>query len=135
MVSSDNGKVFNILVQFIAIKGFKDTQCGFKCFKTAVAIAIFPRQHLTGFGFDVEVLYIARKAGYTIKEVPVNWINSPKSPVHIMKDSARVVVDLVRIRWNDLSGHYNFGKENERTSEKASNSRVAGKYHRKTFRG
>ena len=73
---------------------------------------IFPQQQLTGFGFDVEILYIARKAGYTIKEVPVAWINSPKSRVHVITDSARMFSDLWRIRLNDFRGRYrNQGRE------------------------
>jgi dolichyl-phosphate beta-glucosyltransferase len=100
------GQIFNIFVQLLAVRGIKDTQCGFKCFKKDAAMRIFPQQQLTGFGFDVEILYIARKAGYAIREVPVAWINSPKSRVHVITDSARMFSDLWRIRLNDLRGRY-----------------------------
>jgi dolichyl-phosphate beta-glucosyltransferase len=100
------GNAFNTLVQMLAVKGFKDTQCGFKCFKRDAAMRIFPQQQLTGFAFDVEILYIAQKAGYVIKEVPVSWINSPDSRVHIVLDSARMLLDVIRIRLNDWRGVY-----------------------------
>lgn len=100
------GQIFNIFVQLLAVRGIKDTQCGFKCFTRDAAMRIFPQQQLNGFGFDVEILYIARKAGYAIQEVPVAWINSPKSRVHVINDSARMFSDLWRIRLNDLRGRY-----------------------------
>ena len=101
------GKTFNVLVQLFAVPGIKDTQCGFKCFANRAAMHIFSQQRLTRFGFDVEILYIARKARYTIQEIPVVWINSPDSRVHIITDSARMLLDLGRIRLNDLIGRYN----------------------------
>jgi dolichyl-phosphate beta-glucosyltransferase len=100
------GQIFNIFVQLVAVQGIKDTQCGFKCFTRDAAMRIFPQQRLNGFGFDVEILYIARKAGYAIQEVPVAWINSPKSRVHPVTDSARMFFDLWRIRLNELRGRY-----------------------------
>ena len=104
------GKIFNVFVQVLAVRGIKDTQCGFKCFTRAAAMRIFPQQQLTRFGFDVEILYIARKAEYAILEVPVTWINSPQSRVHVITDSARMFSDLWRIRWNDFRGHYSCEK-------------------------
>ena len=100
------GQTFNKLVQMLAVKGFKDTQCGFKCFTRSAAMRIFPQQQLSRFSFDVEVLYIAQKAGYVIQEFPVTWINSPDSRVHVIADSARMLVDLLRIRLNDWRGLY-----------------------------
>jgi dolichyl-phosphate beta-glucosyltransferase len=107
------GKLFNILVQLLAVPRIKDTQCGFKCFTRSAARHIFSQQRLTRFPFDVEILYIARKARYAIEEIPVVWINSPNSRVHIVTDSARMLSDLWRIRLNDLIGHYS--KEEKQT--------------------
>ncbi len=100
------GKAFNLLVRLIAIKGFSDTQCGFKCFSANAAEHIFKRQSISGFGFDVEVLYIARKKGYKIKEVPVTWRNSEDTKVDALKDSIRMLKDIITIRINDLKGLY-----------------------------
>ena len=113
------GQIFNIFVQLLAVRGIKDTQCGFKCFKRDAAMRIFPQQQLTRFGFDVEILYIARKAGYVIQEVPVAWINSPQSRVHAVTDSGRMFLDLWRIRLNDLKGRYR-NEEGEMEMEKRS---------------
>jgi dolichyl-phosphate beta-glucosyltransferase len=107
------GKIFNICVQLVAVPGIKDTQCGFKCFRRSAAIHTFSQQRLTRFGFDVEILYIARKVGYAVQEIPVVWINSPNSRVHIVTDSARMLFDLGRIRLNDLIGRYS--KEQKQT--------------------
>ncbi len=119
------GQTFNIFVQLVAVRGIKDTQCGFKCFKRDVAMRIFPQQQLTGFGFDVEILYIARKAGYTIQEVPVAWINSPKSRVHVITDSALMFSDLWRIRLNDFRGRY---RNQERETKVGKRSQTSQRY-------
>jgi dolichyl-phosphate beta-glucosyltransferase len=100
------GKIFNRLVQLLAVSGIKDTQCGFKLFTQKAARWLFTKQTVYGFGFDVEILLIASKNGYRIKEVPVTWINSPDSRVHIVKDSLTMLRDLVRIRTRYLSGKY-----------------------------
>jgi dolichyl-phosphate beta-glucosyltransferase len=100
------GKVFNLFVQALVIGGIKDTQCGFKCFTGRAAKAIFSRQALDGFSFDVEALFIARRLGYRIKEVPIVWINSPASRVHVLRDPLRMFRDLWRIRLWDLRGRY-----------------------------
>ena len=111
------GKIFNAFVRLLVMRGISDTQCGFKCFKRTVAMAVFQRQHLTGFGFDVEVLYIAQKAAYVILEVPVIWINSPKSRVRLIKDSARMFFDLWQIRVNGLKGRYNQGPKESKSEQ------------------
>jgi dolichyl-phosphate beta-glucosyltransferase len=92
------GRVFNIMVRLIVLGGIRDTQCGFKMFTRRAAMAIFPKQKLKGFAFDVELLLLARKAGYRIKEVPVRWINSPSSKVSALRDSLKMFMDLIRIR-------------------------------------
>ncbi|HOF39742.1 MAG TPA: glycosyltransferase family 2 protein [Candidatus Hydrogenedentes bacterium] len=100
------GRVFNVFVQLLAVKGFPDTQCGFKGFSRAAAADIFPRMTIKGFGFDAEVLFIARKHGFRIDQVGVVWLNSPASSVHAVSDSARMLRDLVRIRLRDLRRLY-----------------------------
>ncbi len=100
------GRIFNVFVQLLAIKGFPDTQCGFKGFTKAAATDIFPRMTIQGFGFDAEVLFIARKHGFRIDQVGVTWVNSPTSHVHAVSDSARMLRDLVRIRVRDMRHQY-----------------------------
>ena len=100
------GRTFNLMVQIGAVWGIRDTQCGFKCFRGAVAEELFERMTITGFAFDVEILFLARKRGYRIAEIPVTWINSPKSRVDPIRDSLRMMRDLARIRWRSLRGAY-----------------------------
>lgn len=92
------GKMFNVFVQLLVVKGIKDTQCGFKIFRREAAMDIFPRVKTRSFSFDVEVLFLSRKLGYRIKEIPVIWRNSPQSKVKIISSSLRMFLDLWRIR-------------------------------------
>jgi dolichyl-phosphate beta-glucosyltransferase len=92
------GRIFNLMVQAIALPGIRDSQCGFKLFRRDVARDVFARTTIDGFGFDVEVLFLALRLGHTIAEVPVRWINDEASTVHPIKDSARMAADLVRVR-------------------------------------
>jgi dolichyl-phosphate beta-glucosyltransferase len=100
------GLIFNIFVRAIALRGLKDTQCGFKCFKRKTAQDVFTRQTIQDFGFDVECLFIARSLGYRIKEVPVQWSNSPRSKVSVFSDPIKMLLDLLRIRLNHILGRY-----------------------------
>jgi dolichyl-phosphate beta-glucosyltransferase len=100
------GRIFNILVQILAVPGFKDTQCGFKCFRSKVAEDLFQVQKLDGWTFDVEVLYIALKRGYAIVEVPIHWYYHPASRVHVIRDSVDMFIDLFRIRRNWKRNEY-----------------------------
>ncbi len=100
------GKIFPLLVNLIALRGFKDTQCGFKLFKTNIAKKVVSLQTFDGFSFDVEILFIAKKLGYKIKEAPVVWIDKKGSKVSPIKDSIKMLVDLFKIRYNDLIGKY-----------------------------
>ena len=100
------GKTFNLFVQAIAIKGIKDTQCGFKGFKKEAMQKVFARQTINGFSFDVEVLYIAGKFGYKIKEVPIRWLNRKESKVNPLIHSLQMMIDLIRIRILDWKGAY-----------------------------
>lgn len=92
------GKVFNLLVRLFLLDEFKDTQCGFKLFRGDVAREIARELKIDGFCFDVEMLYLADKKGYGIKEVGVVWNDSPQSKVRIFGSSTSMFFDLVRIR-------------------------------------
>ncbi|APG25734.1 dolichyl-phosphate beta-glucosyltransferase [Syntrophotalea acetylenica] len=100
------GKTFNKFVQLLATPGIFDTQCGFKLFTRAAAMDLFRDCRIDGFGFDVEVLFLARKRGLVIREIGVRWLNSPDSKVHPVIDSARMLRDLLVIRRNALRGDY-----------------------------
>lgn len=93
------GKTFNVVARLLSFHGIKDSQCGFKAFKSQAARALFERQRLNGFCFDAEVLYLAQKMGYRVQEVGVRWRNSPDSKVHILLDPIRMFRDLFLIRW------------------------------------
>lgn len=92
------GKTFNKIVKMLVIGGFSDTQCGFKLFKGDIARSLFGEAKIDRFAYDVEILALAGKKGYGMKEVPIRWINSPESRVDPLKDSLRMLADLVRIR-------------------------------------
>lgn len=100
------GRIFNKLVRQIALPDIQDSQCGFKCFRAEVAEKVFLLQTINGWTFDVEVLFIARKLGYGIKEIPVPWFYNPDSKIRILHDSYRMFTDLIQIRINDARGYY-----------------------------
>lgn len=89
---------FNAVVGLFAIRGIKDTQCGFKAFRSKAGKDIADRQKLYGFSFDVEQLYLARKLDYCIKEIPVKWEHAEGSKVDPLRDSIRMFIDVMRIR-------------------------------------
>ncbi len=100
------GRVFNMLVRGVAVRGIRDTQCGFKCFSAAAAERLFPLQRLDGFGFDVEVLFLAQKANLRVQEVPINWYYQTESKVRPVKDTLRMLADALAVRWNHVTGKY-----------------------------
>ncbi|MEC7641680.1 MAG: dolichyl-phosphate beta-glucosyltransferase [Nitrospinota bacterium] len=100
------GKTFNKLVCCLVVDGFIDTQCGFKCFRRELADTVLPKMTIDRFSFDVEFLFLAKKAGYKIAEVPVEWHNVLQSRVRIVRDTFNMLCDLFRIRLNDLMGRY-----------------------------
>jgi glycosyltransferase involved in cell wall biosynthesis len=106
-----SGRVFNWLIHMLVLPGLKDTQCGFKCFSAAAAEDIFPRLTLMGWSFDVEALFIARRAGYRIVEIPIDWYFNSQSKVSLLRDSMRMAGDLLAIRRNARLGLYD-GKPN-----------------------
>jgi len=100
------GRVFARIVNFLAVCGIDDTQCGFKMFRREAAEAVFAHQKIRGFAFDVEILFIAQRLGLSMKEIPVNWIAQPGSKVKVVRDSIRMLKDIIRIRWlhRDVAG-------------------------------
>jgi glycosyltransferase involved in cell wall biosynthesis len=100
------GRMFNLCVRVVTGLPFWDTQCGFKLYEGRAAKEIFRRQRLERFGFDVEVLYIAKHLGYRTVEVPVRWSHSEGTKVSMLKDSMNMFLDLMRVRWNRLRGFY-----------------------------
>jgi dolichyl-phosphate beta-glucosyltransferase len=99
------GRLFNLLMRIETGLRFHDTQCGFKLFQTAAAREIFRRQRLDGFGFDVEVLYIATHLGYRALEVPVRWNDVAGTKVSMWRGVA-AFLDPLKVRWNGITGKY-----------------------------
>lgn len=100
------GRVFNTFVKIMALPGLQDTQCGFKCFSAKAAEQLFQMQTIYGWTFDVEVLFLARKLGYTICEVPIRWYFDPHSKVKFLRDSLQMAADLFGIRWKIITRKY-----------------------------
>jgi dolichyl-phosphate beta-glucosyltransferase len=100
------GYTFMVLRDWIAVSGFRDTQCGFKLFRRNAAREVFTRSRVAGFCFDVEILAIAQTLGYRMCETPVIWRNDERSTVSPIKDSVKMLADLFRIRWNIIRGLY-----------------------------
>jgi dolichyl-phosphate beta-glucosyltransferase len=100
------GRTFHRFVELLTVRGFRDTQCGFKLFRGAVAHDLFARMRMDGFSFDVEVLLMAQRGGHRVVEVPVNWVHQPGSQVSLVRDSLRMARDLFVIRANALRGEY-----------------------------
>lgn len=92
------GQIFNAVLRTLTLTGVHDTQCGFKAFRREAARAIFKRQQLDGFAFDVEVLLLAQKLGYTVADLPVEWRNSPESKVRLVRDSLTMLKDAYVVR-------------------------------------
>lgn len=100
------GRIFNFIVKVLAVPGFQDTQCGFKCFRRQVALDILDTQTIDGWAFDVELLYIAQRRGYRIVEVPVNWYYRANSRINPIRDAIDMVREVVKIRLNGRRGRY-----------------------------
>lgn len=100
------GKTFPLLVNLLILKGFKDTQCGFKLFRTDAAKKIIELQTFERFSFDVELLFIAIKNGFKVKEAPVVWIDRKGTKVNPLTDGFSMLIDLFKIRYNNLLHKY-----------------------------
>jgi glycosyltransferase involved in cell wall biosynthesis len=100
------GIIFNFIVRAILRLPFVDTQCGFKAFRRECCRIIFQQQRIERFGFDPELLYLARHHGLRAVEIPVRWAHSPATKVSMLRDSLQMFLDVFIIRWNALSGRY-----------------------------
>jgi len=100
------GIIFNRFVRLFTGLPFQDTQCGFKAFVREPARIVFEQQRIERFGFDPEILFLAKRHGLKIAEVPVRWAHDPATKVHVLRDSLRMFTDLIYIRWNWLCGAY-----------------------------
>jgi dolichyl-phosphate beta-glucosyltransferase len=100
------GRIFNLLLRLTLGLKFKDTQCGFKAFRRNSVDVIFPLQKIERWGFDPEILFLARKFRFKVEEVPVAWGHSGGTRIHPIVDGSRMFVEMLHIRWNDLTGKY-----------------------------
>jgi len=100
------GRGINFIIQTLILPGLNDTQCGFKCFRADVAEDVFKRQTLQGWSFDIELLYIARRHGYRILEIPIHWYHFSDSKVSALRDALRMIQDIFRIHAKARQGLY-----------------------------
>jgi dolichyl-phosphate beta-glucosyltransferase len=98
------GRLFNRIIRLLLSIPFQDTQCGFKLFRREAAHTIFQRARIDGFAFDVEVILLAMQSGYAVREMPVRWINDPRSQVNLLRHPAQMLADLWRIRVSVVGG-------------------------------
>jgi glycosyltransferase involved in cell wall biosynthesis len=103
------GRIFNLLLRiFLGLK-YRDTQCGFKAFSRKAAQILFARQRIERWGFDPELLFLAEKFGLKVKEVPVEWAHDHRSKINPVVDGFKMFLEIVKIRWADLTGKYDRG--------------------------
>ena len=100
------GRCFNLVTRVIMRLPYADTQCGFKAFTRPAAQIVFQLQRIQRWGFDPEILYIARKRGFVVREVPVSWGHDERTRMSYLKDGLQMLKELLVIRWNSLTGAY-----------------------------
>jgi glycosyltransferase involved in cell wall biosynthesis len=100
------GRCFNLVTRMVMSLPFVDTQCGFKAFTRNAAQTVFQLQTIERWGFDPEILFIALKRGFTVREVAVSWAHDERSRISYLKDGLQMLKELMIIRWNALTGHY-----------------------------
>jgi len=100
------GRFINSMIRLLVLPGLNDTQCGFKCFRAGVAEDLFRHQTLPGWSFDIELLFIARRRGYKVIEVPIPWYFNPDSKLSAVQDALKMGLDIFSIRKNALRGMY-----------------------------
>jgi glycosyltransferase involved in cell wall biosynthesis len=100
------GRAVNMMIRLLALPGLHDTQCGFKCFRASIAEELFHFQTLTGWSFDIELLYLARKRGYRVAEIPIQWYFNPESKLNVVQDAIKMGLDIFTIHLNALRGLY-----------------------------
>jgi glycosyltransferase involved in cell wall biosynthesis len=101
------GRCFNVVTHAVMGLPYADTQCGFKAFTRAAAQTVFQLQTIERWGFDPEILFIARKRGFRVVEVPVSWAHDERTRISYLRDGTRMLQDIAIVRWNALRGHYN----------------------------
>ncbi len=102
-----NGRLYNLLLRNILGLDYKDTQNGFKAYSRLAAKTIFPLQRIGGWGFDAEVLYLAKKFGFTVQEIPVEYTYYAEgSKIRPYRDGLRMLIELFKVRWHELNGAY-----------------------------
>lgn len=94
------GRINNLIIKLFAVRGFEDTQCGFKMFNRTSAEDLFAVQRMNGIGFDVEILFIAKKRGYKIREVPITWYFDPDSRMRLVQDSLNMLREIWQVQQN-----------------------------------
>lgn len=100
------GRVINFIIKSLILPGLNDTQCGFKCFRAGIAENLFGMQTLDGWSFDIELLYLARRRGHSIREIPIHWYHDVETKVRALPDAIRMVRDIFRIHANARRGIY-----------------------------
>lgn len=100
------GRIFNLLLRILLGLRYRDTQCGFKAFNRRAAQSIFPLQHIERWGFDPEILYLARKFGLKVQEVPVLWAHREGTRINPLRDGIRMFGEILKVRWYALTGKY-----------------------------
>jgi dolichyl-phosphate beta-glucosyltransferase len=104
------GRIFNLVLRLTLGLQFADTQCGFKAFKQTAVQSIFPLQRIERWGFDPEILFLARKFKFRVQEVPVAWAHREGTSINPLVDGSRMVMEMLHIRWNSLTGKYDTAK-------------------------
>ena len=100
------GRIYNLVLRIFLGLRFADTQCGFKAFRRDSAQRIFPLQRIERWGFDPEILFLARRAGLRVEEIPVLWAHSEGTRLHPFRDGLRMFLEVLRIRWYAIAGDY-----------------------------
>lgn len=103
------GRIFNLALRIMLGLRFRDTQCGFKAFTHRATQMIFPLQHIERWGFDPEILFLARKFRLKVKEVPVRWAHREGTRINPLRDGIRMFFEVLKIRWYSLTGKYGPG--------------------------
>ena len=110
------GRVFNLALRVVLGLKFKDTQCGFKAFRRSAAMQLFPSQQIERWGFDPELLYLAKRYGIQVAEVPVAWSHREGTRINPLRDGIRMLGEMFVIRWNALTGKYDGSRGAEQPS-------------------
>jgi dolichyl-phosphate beta-glucosyltransferase len=100
------GRIFNLALRLTLGLQYADTQCGFKAFKQPAVQAVFPQQRIERWGFDPEILFLARKFKFKVQEVPVAWAHREGTSINPLVDGSRMVMEMLHVRWNSLTGKY-----------------------------